>query len=769
MKRYIFFAAALLALGALLSAQETTMVSTRVFSDVPDAPFSVDGQIFYGSATFIWPEGSKHILSSVTNGERYEDSCRRVISSSTGGTWTDNLDEKLDGSTIAVTAHPEITWYHIGGGGYTEEYKVRLEFSNDNANGLFACTQGPEYGKVYMDGKCYDRTTDVWMSPRIVPFQAYPPPGFVFVDWAGHEIQGHAYEQVTLVKSCNLIYARFEPAASVTVESNPAGMQVLVDTVPVPTPRRFDWAANSTHRLGPVNPQGDETGGYWVFDSWAHGGADNQFVQAGNANVAMKFVANYVRGAKVSFNTNPVGLKLIVDGKDWLPQYNLVWGVGSKHAISAPPEQYDAQGRKYVFNSWSTEGGPEQVYTVTSAEPWGALATYDVLGRLRVESMPGDIDIMIDGQACHTPCQIDRKAGTEVKVGVPANVPLSDNMRLDFGAWSDGGARERIWKAGTDAEKLVVTYKSSSRIVATSDPAGGVNFRFDPPTTDGFFPVDTDVKVTAETKPGYKFKWWEGDAGGIYKTVSVKTTLPVILKAVLERVPFVAETGVRNAAGDTPEQGVAPGSVISIYGGGLSADYVKGPDSPLAQSLANITVQVADRVLPLMFVSPDQINAQLLSDLPEGEYKVLVRGDSQPDATAKFTVQRNAPGLFAQVIDSKQFAVALHADGKAVTRENPAVRGETVTLLGTGFGPYKEGAIDGFAIPQGMQMRLVDPVEIQAGDKTITPVSATAAQGYAGITAIRIKIGEELPAATNVELTARANGHESNKVLLPVK
>jgi uncharacterized protein (TIGR03437 family) len=122
------------------------------------------------------------------------------------------------------------------------------------------------------------------------------------------------------------------------------------------------------------------------------------------------------------------------------------------------------------------------------------------------------------------------------------------------------------------------------------------------------------------------------------------------------------------------------------------------------------------------------------------------------------------------VVEDKQYALAMHADGTLVTKDAPAVLGETVTLLGTGLGPYKEYPIDGFAIPSTMVLHLVDPVEILVGDKILTPSETVAATGYVGITAIRFKITDDLPAATNAELKVRVNYYwESNKVLLPVQ
>jgi uncharacterized protein (TIGR03437 family) len=639
----------------------------------------------------------------------------------------------------------------------------------------FSCAQdsGPNFGKLFVNGTCYAQSAAIWL-PLGAPMTvlAVPPKGFVFAGWQGGPLGGISNASGSFVLLGPVtIRPLFTPAILVTLRTIPEGMKVLADRTVVPTPVTLEWGQSTTHLLSSVTPQWDSTGNLWAWDSWSQGGDETQIVRMPDGAASLTYTATYAPAQTVSFTSSPIGLKLVIDGRDNWPLYNFTWKVGSKHTISAPQQQTGADGRQYVFNSWSTPGGADQIFTVTGGDPVGALAKYDLLGRLTVQSIPGDVNVLVNGTACKTPCVIDRMPGTLVTVLPPATVSLTDTMRLDFTAWADGTSeRERNLTIGTDALRLVVMYQSSNRVQAVSDPAGGATFRFDPTSTDGFYPVDTNVTVTADPAPGYKFKWWEGDASGTSRVVQVRTTLPVYLRAILDRVPFVAPTGVRNAAGDGPGPvAVAPGSLISIYGGALAPGFEKGPDSPLAQTLSNVTVQVADRILPLLFVSPQQINAQLLSDLPEGQYKVLVKGDTQPDASANFTVRRNAPGLFTQTIDDKQYALALHADGTTITPTAAAQRGETVTLLGTGLGPYKEYPSDGFAIPENTVLHLADAVQIVAGDKTITPTETVAAVGYVGVTAVRFKVGDELPAGADAQLKIVVNQRESNTVVLPVK
>src|SRR5262249_47785621 len=150
---------------------------------------------------------------------------------------------------------------------------------------------------------------------------------------------------------------------------------------------------------------------------------------------------------------------------------------------------------------------------------------------------------------------------------------------------------------------------------------------------------------------------------GTFRSGTIVMNVPRAVRAVFDPVPFVDQSGVRNAAGDTPELVVAPGSISAVYGVNLAPYYEAGPASPLAQAIAVVAVRVDNRFLPLVFVSPDQINFQTPTDLDEGAYKLIIRWDGRPEVTTDLRVARNAPGLFARKTGTQSFAIAAHEDG----------------------------------------------------------------------------------------------------------
>jgi uncharacterized protein (TIGR03437 family) len=268
---------------------------------------------------------------------------------------------------------------------------------------------------------------------------------------------------------------------------------------------------------------------------------------------------------------------------------------------------------------------------------------------------------------------------------------------------------------------------------------------------------------------GYRFRQWAGDLSGITPAGTLAMSAPRSVQALLDAVPFIAPPGVVNAAASTPNAGIAPGSIASLFGGLLGSDTELGPTNPLVQSLAGVTVTAGDRILPLFYVSATQINFQLPSDFPQGPAVLTVIAPSQT-LNANIIVAPNAPGLFQQSVDNQNFAVALHADGSPVTTAAPAKQGETLTLYGTGFGPTSPARPSGFAVPSQPPYQLSAPVTIFLGSSDqIVPDSAVAAPGLTGVDILQFHVSDTSLSGTNASLYVAVNGQNSNTVLLPVQ
>ena len=727
---------------------------------VPDgAYYGVDG-VFYNHATsFIWPKGSKHTLT-VELSTQGDSSTNYQFDSWTVGSTT------LPGNMVNVTADSGIIEYHAQ---FVTTYALRLAF--------FACPDPahcPSPGTVYMGGSKIVSDQVLFLNANAsVDLLAVPNDGYVFNGWEPGQNQTiSGFINHVTMKSPTVVYPRFVTARRVNLVTDPPGLMVLADRTPVSTPIGMDWGTDTTHTLGGLTPQEDRNGGYWAFAGWSDGGEATHAYKVGSSTTPVTVTARYVPLAVTQISTLPPGLKISVDGRDNWPSINFPWGIGETHRIEAPAEQTDATGHVWKFRSWSNGGTAAQTFTVPDdAGGTGArlVATYDPVAHLIVQSSMQGLRVTIDENECATPCDIRRAVGSAVRLTAPASLALGEGVRGDFNGWPGSGNTSPNWSItlGADPLTLSADYQIMNRLAAQSDPPAGVTWRMQPPSSDGYYPAETPVTVAVTPQPGYRFRTWNGDLSGNSPSGVLSMNVPRRIQAMLDRVPYIAPAGVTNAAGITPQPLVAPGSIVSVFGENLANALAVGPDSPLSQTLGGVTVRAGDRLLPLFFVSPSQINLLLPPEMAEGTQSLIVSTPGLPDVQSAFTVVRAAPGIFAQSLDGQSFAVAAHEDGSAVSADSPARKGELLTVYGTGFGPTDRPRPQGFAVPASPSFLITDAVNVQLGDVALTPVAAFAAVGRIGVDAVQFRVGEEAPSGS-LPLRITINGQDSNSVVLPI-
>jgi uncharacterized protein (TIGR03437 family) len=113
--------------------------------------------------------------------------------------------------------------------------------------------------------------------------------------------------------------------------------------------------------------------------------------------------------------------------------------------------------------------------------------------------------------------------------------------------------------------------------------------------------------------------------------------------------------------------------------------------------------------------------------------------------------------------------VALHPDGSAVSAASPATAGETITVFGTGFGPYDQPVVDGFPIGAAGVWNVVDPVSVLVGTQAVQPNSAVGAPGLVGITVVQVTLPSGMATGAPLNLSVSVNGTPSAAFPLPVQ
>ncbi len=796
-----------------LSLQGQTSSSITISTNPSGAKFQVDGETYTQAVTFSWPQGSEHVIVFITDAP---------LAGQTGGSvqtdgsiqyafagWTDNnsLVQPTASPIQVVTANPAVTTFTAN---VTIAYLVNLNYFTQanssqsvsppicGAPGAIPAGQSRP-GVIYIGSTCYWSSVSLFIpAGSLEILNAYPYPGFAFTGWSINGNASTSFLTSLTVNSPMTISPQFVVAERVSFLTSPLGLQVLVDhtpsmtrtaadvpncpnneTIPVAVQLGFppicygdfDFAPGSTHFISGITPQTDRTGNWWVFSGWSNGLPQNSLYQVSNTpNIPVTLTADYVQGAQVAFLTSPTGLKLTVDGDSNYTSYDFIWGVGTTHQVTAAASQTASNGRVYTFQSWSNQTAPAQSITVSPAmatSGYRLTANYSELSRVVVQSSPSGLTLQVDGSSCVTPCNVDRQNGATFTVAAPTQIAMGQGARLDFGSWSDGGASNHVITVSQNYAVATASYTTFYQLSASSAPGNGSAFKFSPSSSDMFYSQGTQVTVTAVPNPGFKFGHWTGDLTGSYSSGSVSLSAPNSVVANMISVPYIAPAGIMNGVGQTPSAAVAPGSIISIFGQSLASVVQVGPVNPLSQTIAGTTVTINNSILPLLFVSPTQINAQLPSSLSDGTYTLEVQNIAQPEISGTLTVARDAPGLFSSVIGSTAYAMAFHADGSMVSTSSPAAAGETISLLGTGFGPYQTPVLDGF-FPPNPAPEVSDSVVLSVGGAKPTSTS-TAAPGFTGVVSTQFQVPTGLASGTSVQVLVTINGVDSNTVMLPIQ
>ncbi|HWR51047.1 MAG TPA: hypothetical protein VN428_08070 [Bryobacteraceae bacterium] len=182
-----------------------------------------------------------------------------------------------------------------------------------------------------------------------------------------------------------------------------------------------------------------------------------------------------------------------------------------------------------------------------------------------------------------------------------------------------------------------------------------------------------------------QFRWTPGDSPLNELKVTVEGAASSGIAYAWSRPAFEAR-GVVNAASFLP--GTAPGSLASLFGVNLATAEAYASRIPLPFELGRVQVLVKGLPVPLLYVSPLQINFVMPAGTPVGSNEIIVvntsLGSVGESAPMVVTVDQVAPAIFD---DPGAKVGAIHVAGESVkTNARPARGGEYVEIYATGLG-----------------------------------------------------------------------------------
>ncbi|HEY9141983.1 MAG TPA: hypothetical protein VIN93_13890 [Bryobacteraceae bacterium] len=268
------------------------------------------------------------------------------------------------------------------------------------------------------------------------------------------------------------------------------------------------------------------------------------------------------------------------------------------------------------------------------------------------------------------------------------------------------------------------------------------------------------------------------------KSVLMALAILACAAMVFAQTPVVAQGGVLNAASFALNQGVAPGSLVSIFGTNLAANLAQADTIPLSTSLGNVTVTFNNLPAPLLFVNHDpvngdQINAQLPYEVPTGSGQVVVNRGGVASAPANVNVISAAPGIFAVNFGVGQAIAYGNSDGQFAApvgsipglTTHPAKIGDPTTLviLATGLGAVTPPVTTGSAVTDGqIHYTVVNPTVLVGGVETQLIFSGLQPQ-FPGVYQLNIIIAPGTPTGDAIPLQLVMDGiTTTNQVTIAV-
>jgi len=217
-------------------------------------------------------------------------------------------------------------------------------------------------------------------------------------------------------------------------------------------------------------------------------------------------------------------------------------------------------------------------------------------------------------------------------------------------------------------------------------------------------------------------------------------------------------TSVTSAAdGKSP---VAPGGLLTATGFQLSPTNQATSQIPLPTALANSCLTVDGQPVPLIFVSPTQINAQMPVQAV-GDVTLIVHTPAGVSDNFNLTVLPTAPAVFltgqAGPLTNVPTVVRL-SNGLIVTDSNPVHGGDELVIYLTGTGQSNPSVPNGLPAPANPLAMSVATPSVQLGGTDLPIMYAGLAPGEVGVSQINVTVPASTPQGLSVPLTISQGG-----------
>jgi uncharacterized protein (TIGR03437 family) len=410
------------------------------------------------------------------------------------------------------------------------------------------------------------------------------------------------------------------------------------------------------------------------------------------------------------------------------------------------------------------------------------LSTFPAAGVVRGGSMPASLSLE---KAAEAKLTVDLRALNGL-VSVPSSVTIpAGAVRADFTiSGARGGVDElmatpadsryetaysRVQVASSVAELKLVLVSGGKQVATPGIPlpapivlrATDVN---DLPYPG--LPVQASVTAGGVLRPAsattdengmVRFLWTPGP-GPLNQLAATLEGAPPSSALVVPALgkPYFAPWALVNAA--SHQAGISPGCLATLYGVNFSGGAAARAAFPWPDKLAEASVSLDGRPVPLLFVSDQQINFLVPAGLRPGTAELVVSTPLGPSPTARVALDAVSPGIF--FVPATGLGAVQVAGSGQTTAQSPARQGDFIEIYATGLGPVHSES--------GFQRTDLNPEVSIAGVRATELNYSGLAPGWLGLYQVNARIPSGVPAGLQ-PLSLSIGGKQSNEVKIQIR
>jgi len=214
---------------------------------------------------------------------------------------------------------------------------------------------------------------------------------------------------------------------------------------------------------------------------------------------------------------------------------------------------------------------------------------------------------------------------------------------------------------------------------------------------------------------------------------------------------------------------VTAGGIATIFGYSLAIAVASAVAVPLPTSLGGTQVTIGGIGVPLLYVSPSQINLQIPWELAgQAQATVVVTTAVGSSAAATVNISAVAPAMFTVNASGNGQGAVINAQGQTATAATPVPRGQYIEIYCLGLGTVFNRPSTGAAAVGASSPTLVAPT-VTIGGAQVPASFAGLAPGFVGVYQVNALVPLGLAPGSAVPLSVSFDGAASQTVTIAVQ